>query len=255
MIAGGVTGVSCVSLAPHQDAACAVALCHYRNRLLHLFVGEGMVACAYDAVANADTEAGAALIDVATESAFLACLLSREFVGHGAGTVSADAVVSDGRPRRGSVTPAIKQAVAVGTLVHSPQSPAQAPQPAQAAGGRLALAENDASHLRHHMFASMVRPLVDSYWAVVVACATLVGDGTPPVTPPDLAKTAQWIVDRLVAARLALYPEAASLSVLGNAVAKLVVLGVLEPQASATAQGQKARPTGMVAGCKCGVMS
>ncbi|KAE9334826.1 hypothetical protein PR003_g13333 [Phytophthora rubi] len=194
-----------------------IGLGYYRNKLLHWFNLEGVLACAYHALdafnlpsgasstrsvsSNAE-EAGVDRQELLDGALFLHEMLMMEFVRK-----------DDPEADRAHLVEALAQLETRKVLVPVATSSSSAPRVEAVDGAMLSL------------LSTLMWPFIDSYWVAVTSLFALRPRGE--VTTEDLLKRLQWLAETMYHEKLISFYESCSRETLQNALALLERWGVL----------------------------
>ncbi|EQC41099.1 hypothetical protein SDRG_02148 [Saprolegnia diclina VS20] len=180
-----------------------IGLGYYRNKVLHWFNEEGVLACAYQALAANGSSEGVPTKELLDSAVFLHEMLSIEFVSK---------YYADGRATLEKTLAGMEERGIFASTVHT-MTPTPTSQSIQT------------------LLCAAIWPFIDSYWVAVASLLVLKsGDG---MSPSDLVRRMQWLAETMYHERIIAHYEACSLETLQNALAILerwsVVHMVQEP--------------------------
>ncbi|CAI5709560.1 unnamed protein product [Peronospora effusa] len=186
-----------------------IGLGYYRNKLMHWFNLEGVLACAYHAldafnlpscdnssVSSSSDETGVDRQELLNGASFLHEMLAMEFVRK-------DNPEAD----RAHLARALAQLESRNVLVPVATSSSSSPRVEGADGVMLSL------------LSTLVSPFIDSYWVAVTSLFALRPQGE--VTTEDLLKRLQWLAETMYHEKLISFYESCSRETLQNALALL----------------------------------
>lgn len=191
-----------------------IGLGYYRNKLLHWFNREGVLACAYHAldafsvgpgassaqsVSSHSEEAGVDRQELLDGALFLHEMLAMEFVRK-----------DDQEADRAHLVEALDQLETRKVLV-----------PVASSSSRVETADGAMLSL----LSTLMWPFIDSYWVAVTSLFALRPQGE--VTTEDLLKRLQWLAETMYHEKLISFYESCSRETLQNALALLERWGVL----------------------------
>ncbi|GMF13526.1 unnamed protein product [Phytophthora lilii] len=194
-----------------------IGLGYYRNKLLHWFNREGVLACAYHAldafnlpsgtsstqsVSSNPDETGVDRQELLDGALFLHEMLMMEFVRK-----------DDSEADRAHLIEALAQLEDRKVLVPVTTSSSSKQRVEAADGAMLSL------------LSTLVWPFIDSYWVAVTSLFALRPHGE--VTTEDLLKRLQWLAETMYHEKLISFYESCSRETLQNALALLERWGVL----------------------------
>ncbi|EEY56496.1 fatty acyl-CoA reductase, putative [Phytophthora infestans T30-4] len=190
-----------------------IGLGYYRNKILHWFNREGVVACAYQALdafnlpfggsssqsVSSNSESGVDRQELLDGALFLYEMLTMEFVRK-----------DDPEADRAHLVEALAQLETRNVLV-----------PVATSSSRLEAADGAMLSL----LSTLMWPFIDSYWVAVTSLFALRPHGE--VSTEDLLKRLQWLAETMYHEKLISFYESCSRETLQNALALLERWGVL----------------------------
>ncbi|RLN91238.1 hypothetical protein BBJ28_00025347, partial [Nothophytophthora sp. Chile5] len=205
-----------------------IGLGYYRNKLLHWFSREGVLACAFHALdafnptvsgssstADKPLEAGVDRQELLDGALFLYEMLMMEFVRK-----------DDAEADRSHLVEALAQLETRAVLVSTASSPS-----------RVEVADSAMLSL----LSTLLWPFIDSYWVAVTSLFALRPQGE--IAAEDLLKRLQWLAETMYHEKLISFYESCSMETLQNALALLQRWGVLSSSRRArNSKSSKAGP-------------
>ncbi|POM78346.1 Fatty acyl-CoA reductase [Phytophthora palmivora] len=217
LVEPAITMVLCVCMLQREQYPNMIGLGYYRNKLLHWFNREGVLACAYHALdafnlpsgtssaqstSSNSEEAGVDRQELLDGASFLHEMLMMEFVRK-----------DDSETDRAHLVESLAQLETRKILVPVRTSTSLAPRVEAADGAMVSL------------LSTLMWPFIDSYWVAVTSLFALRPQGE--VTTEDLLKRLQWLAETMYHEKLISFYESCSRETLQNALALLERWGVL----------------------------
>ncbi|CAH0474985.1 unnamed protein product [Peronospora belbahrii] len=208
-----------------------IGLGYYRNKLLHWFNLEGVLACAYHGLdacnllcgnsstvsSNSDEEAGVDSRELLDGASFLHKMLTMEFVRK-----------DDPEADRAHLVEALAQLESRKVLIPVVTSSSSSQRMEVADGVMLSL------------LSTLVWPFIDSYWVAVTSLFALRPHGE--VTTEDLLKRLQWLAETMYHEKLIRFYESCSRETLQNALILLERWRVLSSRNKSKGKSNTSKP-------------
>lgn len=170
------------AIAEREQYENMIGLGYYRNKLLHLFDREGIVACAFHAIKKPFS-----LAKLKEEAAFLLTLLQLEFVRSCKGMDSIETTVQTMMDRSIFTTGADDQ-----------------------------LFVSTTGETLYSCLCAMIWPFIDSYWVAVMSLFALLPE--KQLEPTDLVKRMMWLAETMYHDKIIAHYESCSMETLRNAL-------------------------------------
>ncbi|ETW07168.1 hypothetical protein, variant 2 [Aphanomyces invadans] len=186
-----------------------IGLGYYRNKILHWFYKEGVIACTYHAL-HAATAASNASCGSASTTCSKQTLLDKALFLHD--ILAVEFVRKDYGDSRADLEHALSMLTQRRVLSVDSQT--------------STVALTDASQPTLSLLCAVLWPFIDSYWVALTSLVAM--KGGERISPKALVKRMQWLAETMYHDRIIAFYESCSMETLSNAVTILTTWGVVE---------------------------